>query len=217
MTHKAIITDLNRCVGCLACSVACKALNGVQIGNYWNKVMRVGPNLEPDGSGKWPDAYMYFLPMTCQHCSNPECVKVCPTEASHIAEDGTIQIDKEKCIGCQFCVMACPYGVRYLNEEELVVEKCTLCEQRLTQDEIPACVAQCGGNARWVGDIDEGYDSFIGARNSTKRGKGDGEYRKMMDFLEPFEESDVHSLPDVGNGPANKYILRRHHWEEGDK
>ncbi len=217
MTHKAIITDLNRCVGCLACSVACKALNGVQIGNYWNKVMRVGPNPEPDGSGKWPDVYMYFLTMSCQHCKNPECVKVCPTQASYIAEDGTIQIDKEKCIGCQFCVMACPYGVRYLNDDERVVEKCTLCEQRLNQGELPACVAQCGGNARWVGDIDEGYDSFVGARNSCERGPEEGEYRKMTDFLEPFEESDVHALPQVGNDPAFRFILRRHHWEEGDK
>ncbi|MFR7649979.1 MAG: 4Fe-4S dicluster domain-containing protein, partial [Eggerthella lenta] len=126
---KAIITDLNRCVGCLACSVACKAVNNVPIGSYWNKVVRVGPNPIPGGSGQYPDVYMYFLPISCQHCENPECVKVCPTEASHVAEDGSIQIDKEKCIGCQFCVMACPYGVRYLNEEEKVVEKCTLCEQ----------------------------------------------------------------------------------------
>ena len=129
----AIITDLNRCVGCLACATACKGVNNVPIGNYWNKVVRVGPNPIPGGSGDYPDVYMYFLPISCQHCENPECVKVCPTEASHVAEDGSIQVDKDKCIGCQFCVMACPYGVRYLNEEEKVVEKCTLCEQKLLQ------------------------------------------------------------------------------------
>ena len=137
---KAIITDLNRCVGCLACSVACKAVNNVPIGSYWNKVVRVGPNPIPGGSGQYPDVYMYFLPISCQHCENPECVKVCPTEASHVAEDGTIQIDKDKCIGCQFCAMACPYGVRYLNQTERVVEKCTLCEQRTSQGELPQCV-----------------------------------------------------------------------------
>lgn len=216
MANYAIITDLNRCTGCLACTVACKAINGVEVGSFWIKTLRIGPNPINEGD-TYPNVEMYFLPVQCQHCSNPECVKVCPTEASHIAEDGTIQIDKEKCIGCQFCVMACPYGVRYLNEDERVVEKCTLCEQRLNQDELPACVAQCGGNARWVGDIDEGYDSFVGARNSTERGAGPGEYRKMMDFLEPFEESDVHALPSVGNEPSYRFILRRHHWEEGDK
>jgi Fe-S-cluster-containing dehydrogenase component len=206
---KAIITDVNRCVGCLACSVACKAFNNVPIGNYWNKVIRIGPNPVAGGSGQFPDVYMYFLPLGCQHCENPECVKVCPTGASATAADGTIQIDKSKCIGCQFCVMACPYGVRYLNEEERVVEKCTLCEQKLLQGELPQCVSQCGGNARWVGDADQGLDTFVGAFDSA------GNQRKMLDFLEPFESSDLHKLPDVGNKPSFSYILRDHTWEGG--
>ena len=95
----------------------------------------------------------YALTVQCQHCAEPECVKVCPTEASHVASDGTVQIDESKCIGCQFCAMSCPYGVRYLNEEERVVEKCTLCEQRIAQGELPGCVAQCGGRARFFGDF----------------------------------------------------------------
>ena len=125
--HYAIVTDLNRCVGCLACSAACKTVNNVPIGNFWTKVLRVGPTPKYEGAQS-PDVEMYFLPLQCQHCANPECVKVCPTGASVKRADGTVQIDKEKCIGCQFCVMACPYGVRYLNEAERVVEKCTLCE-----------------------------------------------------------------------------------------
>ena len=80
---------------------------------------------------------MYFLPVGCQHCQNPECVKVCPTQASYIAADGTVQIDKSKCIGCQFCVMSCPYNVRYLNEDERVVEKCTMCNQITAQGGLP--------------------------------------------------------------------------------
>ena len=86
MTHYAIATDLNRCVGCLACSVACKAMNNVPVGDYWNKTLRIGPNPKKDGCGTWPDIEMYFLTVQCQHCKDPECVKVCPTEASHIAE-----------------------------------------------------------------------------------------------------------------------------------
>ena len=136
MANYAIITDLNRCTGCLACTVACKAVNGVPVGDFWIKTLRVGPHPKTDGA-QFPDVEMYFLPVQCQHCENPECVKVCPTEASHIREDGTIQVDKSKCIGCQFCAMACPYGVRYLNKEERVVEKCTLCEQRISQGELP--------------------------------------------------------------------------------
>ena len=111
MTQYAIVTDLNRCVGCLACMVACKAVNNVPIGSYWNKVLRIGPSLKK-GATSSRDVEMYYLPVQCQHCADPECVKVCPTEASHKLEDGTVQIDKSKCIGCQFCAMACPYNVR---------------------------------------------------------------------------------------------------------
>ena len=205
MTHYAIVTDLNRCVGCLACSVACKAVNNVPIGNFWNKTLRIGPNPIEEG-GQFPDVYTYFLTVQCQHCENPECVAVCPTEASHILEDGTVQIDKEKCIGCQFCAMACPYGVRYLNEEERVVEKCTLCEQRIAQGELPQCVTQCGGLARFFGDLDRGIETFQGAMLGE-------EYTVLGEFCEPFEDADVHQLPNVGNNPAFRYILRKHEWQ----
>ena len=205
MTHHAIVTDLNRCVGCLACSVACKAVNNVPIGNFWNKTLRIGPNPIEEG-GQFPDVYTYFLTVQCQHCENPECVAVCPTEASHVLEDGTVQIDKEKCIGCQFCAMACPYGVRYLNEEERVVEKCTLCEQRIAQGELPQCVTQCGGLARFFGDLDKGIESFQGAMLGE-------EYTVLGEFCEPFEDADVHQLPNVGNNPAFRYILRKHEWQ----
>ena len=146
MTHYAILTDLMKCVGCLACSISCKVVNNVPIGNYWNKVLRIGPNPRQAG-GQWPDVYTYFLTVQCQHCENPACVQVCPTEASHVLPDGTVQIDKSKCIGCQFCAMACPYNVRYLNEDERGVEKCTLCVQLVAQGEQPQCVAQCAASA----------------------------------------------------------------------
>lgn len=94
------MTDLNPCVGCLSCSVACKTVSNVPIGSFWIKVLRVGPNKCGDYQGKRPNIETYFLPMQYQHCKDPECVKVCLTEASHIATDGTIQIDKSKCIGC---------------------------------------------------------------------------------------------------------------------
>jgi DMSO reductase iron-sulfur subunit len=209
MTQYAIATDLNRCVGCLACSVACKSVNSVPIGNYWNKVLRIGPNKRAENS-QWPDMYMYFLPIGCQHCADPECVKVCPTQASHKREDGTVQIDKSKCIGCQFCVMACPYNVRYLNEEERVVEKCTLCEQKIAQGELPQCVAQCGGMARYFGDLDQGIEYFEGAENGTER-------IRFGDFAATYDDSQVHHLPDVGNKPSFVYILRDETWQEGGR
>ncbi len=221
MTQYAIITDLNLCVGCLACSVACKVTNGVPAGNYWEKMLRVGPTPTSSGSGQWPDVGMYFLPIQCQHCENPACVEVCPTSASHKTQDGTVQVDKSKCIGCQFCVMACPYGVRYLNEEERVVEKCTLCEQKTAQGELPQCVAQCGGRARYFGDMDKGFDSFVGpdmadesnSQASRSYDKLSAGRIRMLDFVDDFSESDVHHLPNVGNNPSFAYILRNHEWQ----
>ena len=217
MTQYAILTDLNRCVGCPGCSVACKVVNGVEIGSFWNKVLRIGPF--PDGEGaQFPDVYTYFLPVTCQHCENPACVAVCPTGASHKLPDGTVQIDKEKCIGCQFCAMACPYGVRYLNETERVVEKCTLCEQKIAQGELPQCVAQCGGRARFFGDLDAGLDSFVGAGKVSIAGDAgydavNSEFCTYGEIAKPYTDSDVHHLPNVGNDPSFLYILRNHEWK----
>ncbi len=162
MTQYAIVTDLNRCVGCLACSVACKAVNDVPIGEFLEQGFTHRAESYTRRQRAMPDVEHYFLPVQCQHCADPECVKVCPTGASHKLEDGTVQIDKSKCIGCQFCAMACPYNVRYLNEEERVVEKCTLCEQKIAQGELPQCVAQCGGRARFFGDIEQGIESVQG-------------------------------------------------------
>ena len=204
MTQYAIATDLNRCVGCLACSAACKSANEVPIGNFWNKTLRIGPNPTKGGSGQFPDVELYFLTVQCQHCANPACVEVCPTGASHKLEDGTVQIDKSKCIGCQFCAMACPYGVRYLNEEERVVEKCTLCEQKIAQGELPQCVSQCCGMARWFGDLDQGIEGFVGPRGEL-----------LGEYLTPISDDQVHSLPEVGNRPSLRYILRDMKWKGG--
>ena len=122
MAHKTIVTDLNRCVGCLGCIVACKTVNDVRVGSFRNKVLRQGPFPREEG-GNWPDIDMYFLPVSCQHCASPECVTVCPTGASHInEEDGTVQIDRDQCIGCGACLSACPSGCRYIDVDTSVAE-----------------------------------------------------------------------------------------------
>jgi DMSO reductase iron-sulfur subunit len=218
VTQFAIVTDLNRCTGCLSCMVACKAANNVEIGSFWQKVVRVGPTPKYEGAIP-PDVEMYFLPLSCQHCEDPECVTVCPTGASHKLEDGTVQVDKSKCIGCQSCVMACPYGVRYLNEVSKVVEKCTLCDQRTAQGELPACVHYCQGRARYFGDIDGGIEALEGPGDYVAIGD-DKSYEsclsarvKLGEYCEPFEASDVHGLTDAGNGPTFKYILRNRTWQ----
>ncbi|MBQ6452862.1 MAG: 4Fe-4S dicluster domain-containing protein [Coriobacteriales bacterium] len=223
MTQNAIVTDLNRCVGCLACCTACKTVNDVPLGSFWTKVLRIGPNPKYEGAIN-PDVEMYFLPLGCQHCAKPECVKVCPTGASQKVANGSVQIDKEKCIGCQFCVMACPYGVRYLNKTEKVVEKCTLCNQLVEAGSLPQCVVACGGRARYFGDLDKGIKTFEGiAPAEAVNDSVDGQnisYEQMRakhvtlgESVRPFGDADVYHLPDVGNGPSFRYILRNKKWQ----
>jgi len=227
MTQYAIVTDLDRCVGCLSCATACKTVNNVEPGSFWCKTLRIGPNPMYEGA-QCPDVELYFLTVQCQHCYNPACVKVCPTGASKKEADGTVQIDKEKCIGCQFCVMACPYGVRYLNEKERVVEKCTLCEQQTSQGELPQCVLLCGGRARFFGDIEQGIDNMVGSSNpgghnaptvAATHAKG-GTYEpvhnaraSVKEVCKPYSDAQVYHLPDVGNKPAFRYILRKYKWQ----
>ena len=158
MTHYAIVTDLNRCVGCLACMVACKVANNVPIGNYWNKVLRVGPNLKPDAQDVGHDVEMYYLPVGCQHCEEPECVHVCPTGASSIDENGVVTVDESKCIGCKYCMTACPYQVRVHNEKTGAVEKCKFCHHWVYEHpETPSntCVTACVTGCRIFGDLDD--------------------------------------------------------------
>ena len=103
---------------------------------------------------------MHWLPLTCQHCENAPCVKVCPVQATYHRSDGLVMQDPDRCIGCRFCMIACPYGVRNFNwgaaerptpyETGMVgarplgtVEKCTMCVQRLAEDQVPSCVWSC--------------------------------------------------------------------------
>ena len=153
--------DLNRCMNCKACNAACKEQNDVGIGYFWTWVDRKqSDKLEEDNGA--PSHDFYYLPMQCQHCDNPECVTVCPTGASVKADNGTVQIDLDQCIGCQACVSACPYGVRYLNVEKNVVEKCNLCAERTAKGKKPLCVKHCQSLVMQYGPVDELVESFDG-------------------------------------------------------
>ena len=105
---KTLVIDLDRCIGCFACEVACKNENNVPLGVYYNKVLSIGP------VGKFPELKQYFLPTVCQNCRDAPCVKVCPTGASFKTEDGQVLVDKEKCIGCKMCIAACPLRCPFL-------------------------------------------------------------------------------------------------------
>jgi molybdopterin-containing oxidoreductase family iron-sulfur binding subunit len=186
MARKILIINSDDCIGCHSCAVICKQENNVDLGTFWNKVLTVGP------SGEYPNLEMYYQPTMCQHCDNPQCVNVCPTGASHKREDGIVLVDHEKCVGCQYCIMACPYGVRHYTLEKGVIEKCTLCAQRIDNGGVPACASICPGQARIFGDLDD-PDSDV-----SKAVRDAGE--------------NLHKLTDVGNHPGVGYILKNMKW-----
>lgn len=138
-----------RCLDCKACQVACWAENEVPLGKSRNWIKRTGV------LGKFPRLTADYLPGNCMHCGNPPCVKVCPTGASYQQEDGTVLVDEKKCIGCKYCMTACPYGARYFHPEKKVADKCSLCHHRLRQGKQPACVSTCIGGARVFGDLND--------------------------------------------------------------
>ena len=143
-----MLIDLSLCVGCNACAVACKQENSVPVGafNTWIESWDV-----IDEDGRVARANM---PKQCNHCENAPCVKVCPTGASHRNEDGVVVVDQDRCIGCKYCMAACPYQVRWQLESG-EVEKCTFCSHRTSQGMLPACVSTCITHARIFGDLND--------------------------------------------------------------
>ncbi len=108
MARYGMVIDLDRCYGCRACMVACKAENTTAQGRFWMYVYRLE-------EGKYPETQVRFLPRPCMHCDNAPCVKVCPVQARYKREDGLVATDWDRCIGCRYCAVACPYGVNYFN------------------------------------------------------------------------------------------------------
>jgi len=198
----AMVIDQERCIGCWTCAVGCTQINNEPLGFWWNRILTTAPN-ELSGSensdllqgpasenidvpsGTFPQLEMAYLPVACQHCQDAPCLKVCPVGATFQRDDGSILIDYERCIGCRYCIAACPYGVRDFNWGERewapdftvgygrdwrvddgrlvftperpvgVVEKCTFCVERVDVGEQPFCVEVCPTGARIFGDLDD--------------------------------------------------------------
>ena len=141
--------NMDACIGCRTCQVACKDKNDLEIGI----IFRQATDYEV---GAYPDVHPYHYSGSCNHCEKPQCVAVCPNAAMYIDEDdGTVQHDDEKCIGCQYCVNACPYGVpRYIASIQRT-HKCDGCKPLRDNGEKPACVAACPMRALEFGPIEE--------------------------------------------------------------
>lgn len=147
--HWGMVIDLRKCIGCQACTVSCIMENAVPEGSFRTHVSIY--ELVREGQ----DPAMAMLPRLCNHCDNPPCVEVCPVEATFKAENGEVLVDADKCVGCGYCVEACPYDARFINHETQVADKCTFCFHRTQEGLLPACVETCVGGARNFGDLND--------------------------------------------------------------
>lgn len=198
-----LVTDLDICVGCHACAVSCKEWNA---GGHSAPLTDLNP-YEKDPMGVWFNRVHVYetddgvntrtvnFPRSCLHCEEPACVTVCPTGASYKREeDGIVLINADTCIGCKLCSWACPYGAREYDSDDGVMKKCTLCIDRIYNENLPeserepACVTACPAGARHFGDLGD-PDSDI-SKLSVSRGG----YALM---------------PESGMKPVNQYLPPR--------
>ncbi|CUH40885.1 Tetrathionate reductase electron transport protein [Jannaschia seosinensis] len=203
-----LVIDLDTCVGCHACVIACKGWNtqgtnaplsdqdpyGDASGTFLNRIhsFQVTPE-RPGGAAGLPQTVHF--PKSCLHCDDAPCVTVCPTGASFKrAEDGIVLVNENDCMGCGLCAWACPYGAREVDEAAGIMKKCTLCvdrihdETRPEEERQPACVRTCPAGARHFGDVAD-PDSAV-SRLVAERG-------------------GVDLMPEQGTRPVNKYLPPR--------
>lgn len=148
MPRYIMAIDLEKCTSCMACVMACKLNNQVPVDNARNWVRQLPINERKGGYA--------FQPGACMHCTEALCVQACPTRATYIDADHTVQVDKEVCIACGSCVQACPYGARYMNTAAGHVDKCDYCRDSMRRlGAQPACVSICPTGARIFGDADQ--------------------------------------------------------------
>lgn len=150
MERIGFLYDTTRCVGCKACQIACKEQNKLGVGEFFRRV----ETLTEEG-------VLTHFSAACNHCENPACVEVCPTGAMYIAEDGTVQHDDEKCVGCGRCVHHCPYGAPSLNKTTGYAQKCDACAQRRKEGLSPACVAACPTRALAFGPLSQADNDMV--------------------------------------------------------
>jgi len=148
-----MVIDQERCIGCEACSVACRIENNTT--SFWIQIETQGGEQKDIPKGKFPVLEMNFLPRLCNQCNNPPCVDSCPTEALIKREDGPVILQPDLCNACKACIAACPYDIIKFNEEINIVEKCNFCAHRIDQGLEPFCVICCEGQAMYFGDLND--------------------------------------------------------------
>ncbi|TLP40495.1 4Fe-4S dicluster domain-containing protein [Arcobacter arenosus] len=156
-----MIHDENLCIGCQACSVACRSENNVH-----EDVFRLQVRINTEGT--FPNLKMDMKRQSCAMCEDAPCVDVCPTGASFQTKDGLVQLDQNLCVSCKYCVVACPYEARYVDPVTKNIDKCTFCySNRVSKGQDPACVTVCPTDALTFGDINDKESDVYKKANSN--------------------------------------------------
>ncbi|MEG1830696.1 MAG: 4Fe-4S dicluster domain-containing protein [Raoultibacter sp.] len=149
MARYGMLINTKKCIGCYACRVACQRQNDLLPTEAFIKY-------EEHEVGTYPNVRIETVPMQCMHCEDAPCAAVCPTGATFINDDGVVGVDHGRCIGCKYCMAACPYQVRVVNEKEGIVDKCRFCTvSALDGTKTCSCVEACLTGARIFGDLDD--------------------------------------------------------------
>lgn len=148
MATYGFVIDLKKCIGCHACTIACKAEHDIPVGanRCWVKTVE---------KGRFPDAQRLFLPVLCNQCADAPCMNICPTSALFRRADGIVDLNGAACIGCKACMAACPYDQLFIDENTKTAEKCNFCANRIENKLEPACVSVCPTECRIFGDLDD--------------------------------------------------------------
>ncbi|EQB62717.1 MAG: hypothetical protein RBG1_1C00001G0296 [candidate division Zixibacteria bacterium RBG-1] len=160
--------QIDKCIGCGRCVEACKIENDVPQEPFFFRTWVEKYVIKKDGTvivqnianetgaETVPEKDIlrsFFVPKLCNQCANPPCVQVCPVGATFSTEEGVVLVDEKRCIGCRYCIQACPYGARYLHPTKKTADKCTFCYHRIEKGLLPACVEVCPTQARIFGDL----------------------------------------------------------------
>ncbi|MCR5582672.1 MAG: 4Fe-4S dicluster domain-containing protein [Eggerthellaceae bacterium] len=149
MTRLGMLIDATKCVGCYSCITACQRQNGLEPTEQFIRMERAE-------TGAYPSVAVETVPLQCMHCEDAPCASVCPTGATHITESGIVAVDQGRCIGCKYCMAACPYQVRQVNETTGTVDKCRFCTASASYGTaMCSCVEACLTGARIFGDLDD--------------------------------------------------------------